>query len=217
MKQDRYIHKGLRRRMIDEIRKLGIADELVLQALDAVPRHFFVEAAFEERIYKNTAFPIEAGQTISQPYTVAYQTMQLGLKPGHKVLEVGTGSGYQAAVLAALGTEVHSIERQELLHESSKKLLAQIAPSVRCYLGDGQEGLLAQAPFDAIIVTAAAKELPRQLLKQLRTGGRMIIPVGDNEKQQMQKIYALGQGDYELEYLDFFRFVPLLSGLEPKR
>ena len=214
--EDRYLHQGLRRRMLAEIRAQGLRDELVLEAMYKVPRHWFVEGAFAERVYQNQAFPIEAGQTMSQPYTVAYQTAYLQVKPGDKVLEIGTGSGYQAAVLAAMGAEVHSIERQELLYRQTKALLAKIAPTVRCYWGDGNQGLPEQAPFQQIIVTAAAPAPPPELLRQLAPGGRLIVPVGESRQQQMWGLYKGYDGRIETEALDFFRFVPLLPGVEPK-
>ena len=210
---DTYRHKGLRKRMIDTLRRRGITDEAVLAAMSAVPRHFFLEKTFEEHAYEDKAFPIGCEQTISQPFTVAYQTVLLEVKNRDKILEIGTGSGYQAAILAALGAQVFSIERQEGLYESAKKLLADMGFStVRCFFGDGTKGLPRHAPFDKIIVTAGAPVVPESLREQLAIGGLLVIPVG-TEVQTMLKITRLSPDEYREERLDDFRFVPFLEGV----
>ncbi len=213
---DTYRHKGLRKRMIDTLRRRGITDEAVLAAMSAVPRHFFLEKAFEEQAYEDKPFPIGCEQTISQPFTVAYQSVLLEVKNRDKILEIGTGSGYQAAILAVLGAKVFTIERQEGLYESAKNLLAEMGFStVRCFFGDGTKGLPRHAPFDKIIVTAGAPVVPESLREQLAVGGRLIIPVG-TEVQTMLKITRLSATEYHEERLDDFRFVPFLEGVIKK-
>lgn len=213
---DTYRHKGLRKRMIDTLRRRGITDEAVLAAMSAVPRHFFLEKAFEEQAYEDKPFPIGCEQTISQPFTVAYQSALLEVKNRDKILEIGTGSGYQAAILAVLGAQVFTIERQEGLYESAKKLLSDMGFStVRCFFGDGTKGLPRHAPFDKIIVTAGAPVVPESLREQLAIGGRLIIPVGE-ELQTMLKISRLSATEYREERLDDFRFVPFLEGVNKK-
>ena len=213
---DTYRHKGLRKRMIDTLRRRGITDEAVLAAMSAVPRHFFLEKTFEEHAYEDKAFPIGCEQTISQPFTVAYQSARLEVKNRDKILEIGTGSGYQAAILAALGARVFTIERQEGLYESAKNLLADMGFSaVRCFFGDGSKGLPRHAPFDKIIVTAGAPVVPESLREQLAVGGVLVIPVG-TEVQTMLKISRLSPTEYREERLDDFRFVPFLEGVNKK-
>ncbi|HMQ81509.1 MAG TPA: protein-L-isoaspartate(D-aspartate) O-methyltransferase [Saprospiraceae bacterium] len=211
--KDTYRHKGMRRKLVEELRQKGIEDEDVLSAIAMLPRHFFLDKTFEEWAYQDKPFPIGNKQTISQPYTVAYQTALLQVKKRDKILEVGTGSGYQAAILALMGARVFTIERQELLYQSAKQLLEALQlGNVRCFLRDGYKGLPEFAPFDKIIVTAGAEELPKTLLEQLGIGGIMVIPVG-KEVQKMHQIKRLDQDNFEEKVLDDFRFVPFLKGL----
>ncbi|MBL7928224.1 MAG: protein-L-isoaspartate(D-aspartate) O-methyltransferase [Bacteroidia bacterium] len=209
--QDTFRHQGLRKKLIEEIKKKGITDRKVLDAIYEVPRHLFMDKAFLEYAYADKAFPIEAGQTISQPYTVAFQTHALDVFKGAKVLEVGTGSGYQAAVLAKLGAWVFSIERHKVLYEKTKKLLSSLGIDVNCFYGDGFKGLPPFAPFDRILVTCGAPHIPEELLKQLKPGGIMVVPVGAGVVQEMTSILKKGDGDYEIHALGKFRFVPMLE------
>lgn len=210
---DTYKHQGMRRRMIELLAAEGNFSEQVLQALNSVPRHFFFEKAFVEKAYENKAFPIGEEQTISQPYTVAYQTELLGVKPGQKVLEIGTGSGYQACVLAAMGAVVVSIERNRKLYDNARILLSQMSfgQHVTLLYGDGHEGAPRYAPFDCILITAAAQEIPAALLSQLKTGGIMVAPIGGSV-QTMQRIIKVADDDFTTELHGTFRFVPLLKG-----
>lgn len=210
---DSYRHKGQRRRLVEDLRKKGISDEAILAAMGAIPRHFFFQKDFEEHAYEDKAFPIGNEQTISQPYTVAYQTTLLNVKNGDRVLEIGTGSGYQAAVLAALGAQVYTIERQEALYLRAQKLLSDLGfVSVRCFFGDGARGLPHFAPFDKIIVTAGAPVVPDKLKMQLRhPGGVLVVPVGDTV-QRMFRIVRTGAETWQEEGYDTFRFVPFLEG-----
>lgn len=203
----------MRQKLVDIIRQKGIADELVLKAINSVPRHAFMDEAFLEHAYEDKAFQIGEGQTISQPYTVAYMTEMLEVKPGMKVLEIGTGSGYQASVLAEMGAKVFSIERHKKLNESASKLMYILGyKNVKLFFGDGYEGLPNYAPFDRVIITAAAKEIPQKLLKQLSIGGIMVLPLGNEDDQIMVKITKTGENDFTKEAGDNFRFVPLLTG-----
>lgn len=211
--KDTYRHKGLRKRLVTVLRSRGIVDEAVLAAIHAVPRHFFLDKAFEEHAYEDKPFPIGNEQTISQPFTVAYQTALLSVAPGDRILEIGTGSGYQAAILAVLGARVFTIERQEDLYVSTKELLAKLGFStVKCIFGDGSKGYPTFAPYDKIIVTAGAPVVPEPLKQQLMIGGILIIPVGE-EVQYMQKITRISADEYKTEVLDAFRFVPFLDGV----
>ena len=210
--QDTYRHQGQRRALARELRQRGIVDERVLAALATVPRHLFFEPAFEAHAYQDKAFPIGEGQTISQPYTVAYQTQLLGVQPGHHVLEVGTGSGYQCAVLLQLTSLVDSIEFNEVLFARTRQRLAALgATGATLHCGDGSVGLPARAPFDAILVTAGAPGLPPALLRQLRVGGRLVIPVGDAQSQRMVRVMREGPESFVREEFETFRFVPLLG------
>ncbi len=203
----------MRKKLVEELRRKGISDERILVAMAALPRHFFLDKTFEEWAYQDKPFPIGNEQTISQPYTVAYQTSLLQVKKRDKILEVGTGSGYQAALLAMLGARVYTVERQELLYKKAKALLSKLqAGNIRCYLRDGYKGLPEFAPFDKIIITAGAREIPVPLLEQLAIGGILVAPVGENV-QKMHRITRLSEGQYEDEVLANFRFVPLLKGL----
>src|SRR5215212_6235996 len=180
--EDSYRHKGLRKKLVETVRSKGITDEKVLTALENIPRHFFLDSAFDEVAYEDKAFPIEAHQTISQPYTVAYQTQLLEVKPHEKVLEIGTGSCYQAAVLAELGAKVFTIERQKKLFDINKSFgLIKKYHNIKFFYGDGYEGLPTYAPFDKVIITAAAPEVPQKLIDQMRTGGMMVIPFGSGD------------------------------------
>ncbi|HXB31297.1 MAG TPA: protein-L-isoaspartate(D-aspartate) O-methyltransferase [Puia sp.] len=210
---DSYRHKGLRKQLVELIRNKGISDERVLQAIQEIPRHYFIDSAFDQKAYEDRAFPIAEGQTISQPYTVAYQTQLLDIQPHEKVLEVGTGSGYQACVLAMMGAQVYTIERQKQLYDQNKQFsYLRNYPSIRYFYGDGYQGLPTYAPFDKIIVTAAAPVIPDKLVEQLRNGGKMVIPVGEGKVQQMMRIYKDASGQIHEEIYDDFSFVPMLQG-----
>jgi protein-L-isoaspartate(D-aspartate) O-methyltransferase len=208
---DNYREKGGRKRLVELLRKKGIEDERVLEAIGKVPRHYFFDETFWNQAYKDIAFPIGEGQTISQPYTVAYQTELLHIKKGDKVLEIGTGSGYQTCILIELGAKVYTIERQEKLFERTRQVLPHIGYKARFFLGDGSIGVAAHGPYDKIIVTAGAPTVPEILLKQLKPGGIIVIPVGTEEAQQMVTILKTGENDYEKITLDTFRFVPLVG------
>jgi protein-L-isoaspartate(D-aspartate) O-methyltransferase len=213
--KDTYRHKGMRRQMVNELRDMGIKNEAILSAMLELPRHFYLAEGFEEWAYKNQPFSIGYEQTISQPYTVARQTELLSVEKNMKVLEIGTGSGYQASVLALLGAKVFTIERQEGLYKKTKSLLVELGfPQIRCYLKDGNLGLPEYAPFERILVTAGAKEIPQTLLDQLLIGGRMVIPVGE-PAQEMKVIDKISEKDFRVETAGTFRFVPLLPGINP--
>jgi protein-L-isoaspartate(D-aspartate) O-methyltransferase len=210
---DSYRHKGLRKQLVELIRNKGINDERVLQAILEIPRHYFIDSAFDQIAYEDRAFPIAEGQTISQPYTVAYQSQLLDVQSHEKVLEVGTGSGYQACVLAIMGAQVYTIERQKQLYDQNKQFsFLRNYPAIRYFYGDGYQGLPTYAPFDKIIVTAAAPTIPDKLLDQLRPGGKMVIPVGEGKIQQMMRINKDASGQIHEEIYDDFSFVPMLQG-----
>ena len=212
--KDTYRHRGLRRKLVETLRNKGIQDEQVLQAIGTLPRHYFLDKAFEEWAYHDKAFPIGNNQTISQPYTVARQTEILKVQARTSVLEIGTGSGYQAAILGLLKARVYTLERQEALYEHARHLLNQLGfGNIRVYLRDGYNGLPEFAPFDRIIVTAAAPEIPETLLIQLKIGGFMVIPVG-SDSQKMMRIKRIGKTEYDYEENGSFRFVPFLKGLK---
>lgn len=202
-------HKGMRNKLVRLLIDKGIRDKFVLKAIGTVPRHLFIDSSFEEFAYQDKAFPIAAGQTISQPFTVAFQSEKLALKPGQKVLEVGTGSGYQAAVLVQMGMKVYSIERQKELFDQTKPLLQKLGYKLYQKFGDGYAGLPNHAPFDGIIVTAGAPEIPKALLLQLKVGGRLVIPVGINT-QRMKVVLKKSETDFEVKDYGDFRFVPML-------
>jgi len=211
---DNYRHKGLRKKLVETLKRKGVSDERILAAIGKIPRHYFLDGAFEDWAYQDNAFPIGHEQTISQPYTVAYQTDLLQIKPKDKVLEIGTGSGYQAVILAEMGAKIYSIERQKGLYEKTTKLLKEMGyGQVRMFLKDGMEGLERFAPFDKILVTAAAKTIPTALKKQLAIGGILVIPVGDDKGQVMYRLTRLDENKYKTEKFDLFRFVPLLGGV----
>lgn len=211
---DSYRHKGLRKKLVEEVRAKGIRNEEVLTALQAVPRHFFLDSSFVEIAYQDKPFPIGAGQTISQPYTVAFQTELLEVEKGNKVLEVGTGSGYQACVLAEMGARVFTIERHHSLYRKTKQLLNKMKYSIKLFYGDGYEGLPTFAPFDRILVTAAAPEVPQKLLDQLKVGGMMVIPLGKGDTQTMTRVVKHGPDELEKQEFGYFRFVPMLGNKE---
>lgn len=211
--EDTYRHKGLRKKLMDILRDKGITDEGVLSAMNNIPRHFFLDSAFDEIAYEDRAFPISEGQTISHPYTVAYQTQLLQVKPFEKVLEIGTGSIYQASVLAELGAKVFTIERQKLLFEKSKNYIFKAKyANLKFFYGDGYEGLPTYAPFDKIIITAAAPFIPPKLIAQLKTGGKMVIPVNEDAHQRMLRITKKEDGSTSEETFENFAFVPMLTG-----
>lgn len=209
---DTYKHKGLRKKLIEGIRAKEIGEERVLEAMEQIPRHFFLDSAFDEVAYEDRAFPIGEGQTISQPYTVAYQTSLLQVAPGAKVLEIGTGSAYQAVILAAMKAQVFTIERQRALFEENKRFaFLKRFPLIKFFYGDGYEGLPTYAPFDRVLITAAAPEIPQKLIDQLKTGGKMVVPVDVGNVQQMRRVTKLEDG-LDIEYFDNFSFVPMLQG-----
>ncbi len=210
---DSYRHKGLRKQLVNTIREKGIEDEAVLEAIGRIPRHLFMDSSFLEFAYQDKPFPIGSGQTISQPYTVAFQTMLLDVKPKEKILEIGTGSGYQACVLEELGARVFTIERQKKLYLKSKKFLASLGYKVKVFYGDGYRGLPAFAPFDKILVTAGAPDLPETLAEQLKDGGVIVVPVGKGGVQVMRKYIKSPDGRMVMEDHGSFRFVPLLRDL----
>ena len=215
MKQyvDSYQHKGLRKRLVDLLRTKGITDERVLDAINAIPRHLFLDSAFDLRAYEDKAFPIEADQTISQPYTVAYQTQLLQVKKSEKVLEIGTGSIYQSSVLAEMGARVYTIERQKKLYDAQKDFVFRSKyPNIKFFYGDGFEGLTSFMPFDKIIITAAAPFIPPKLIEQLKPGGMMVIPLDEGEVQRMLRITKNTDGTLKEESFEEFSFVPMLTG-----
>ncbi|MGN6165707.1 MAG: protein-L-isoaspartate(D-aspartate) O-methyltransferase [Flavisolibacter sp.] len=211
--EDTYRHKGLRKKLTETVRNKGITDEKVLDAIERIPRHFFLDSAFDEVAYEDKAFPIAEGQTISQPYTVAYQTQLLEVKPFDKVLEIGTGSVYQASVLAELGAQVYTIERQKKIFEANKKFdFIKKYPNIKFFYGDGYEGLPTFAPFDKVLITAAAPEIPQKLVAQMKVGGMMVIPVGSGHVQIMKRLIKQQDGSLKEEVYDRFSFVPMLGG-----
>ena len=211
--QDTYQHKGLRKQLIDILKSKGITDEAVLNAINTIPRHFFLDSAFDKIAYEDRAFPIGEGQTISQPYTVAYQTQLLEVKKSDKILEVGTGSIYQSTVLAEMGAWVFTIERQRKLFEAQKNYyFKKKYLNIKFFYGDGFEGLPQYPAFDKIIVTAAAPFIPPKLIKQLKVGGYMVIPVDEGDVQRMLRLTKLPDGNLKEEVFENFSFVPMLSG-----
>ena len=211
--EDSYRHKGLRKKLIDSLRDKGITDDNVLNAMMNIPRHFFLDTALEHIAYQDRAFPIGEGQTISQPYTVAFQTQLLEITPFQKVLEIGTGSAYQAMVLGEMGATVFTIERQKKLFDLNKSfILRNKYHSIKFFYGDGFEGLPTFAPFDKVIITAAAPFIPPKLIEQLKPGGKMVIPVDDNGSQKMMRITKNADGTLDEETFSDFSFVPMLKG-----
>lgn len=219
MMQDTFKHKGLRQQMVDRLRAEGITDEAVLTAMNEVPRHFFLDSALDSHAYEDRALKIGCDQTISHPSTVAMQSQLLAIERGMKVLEIGTGSGYQTAVLCRMGAKVFTVERQKGLFDQTRKLLATLRYNARCFLGDGYKGL-AEAdygPYDRIIVTCGAPEVPEALMRQLKVGGIMVIPLGDGE-QEMLRITKEGDesAKWKVETFGTYSFVPMLDGRQMK-
>jgi protein-L-isoaspartate(D-aspartate) O-methyltransferase len=209
--EDSFKHQALRKKLVLHLKKSGIKDFKVLQAIEKLPRHFFFNSAFLQFAYDDVAFQIGESQTISQPYTVARQSELLEVRKGDKILEIGTGSGYQAAILSALGADVYSIERNKKLHEKAKIMLEKLKCTVHCFYGDGYLGLPEYAPYDRVIVTAAAPYIPQPLLQQLKPRGILVIPVGNDTTQVMKKIRKIGDNDYDTRDYGNFSFVPLLG------
>lgn len=209
--QDTYRNKGMRRKLIKELREKGIKSEAILNAFDNIPRHFFLDNAFVEQAYSNMAFQIGSGQTISHPYTVAFQTELLDLKKGDKVLEIGSGSGFQTCILCELGAKVFSIERHKPLHLKAKAMVDHFKFNARLSFGDGYKGLPTFAPFDKILITCGAPGIPDALVEQLKVGGVMVIPIGEGESQQMKRIIKLENGELQIEDFGVFKFVPMLQ------
>jgi len=209
---DNYRHKGMRKRLVAEIKSKGITDARIIDAIDRIPRHLFLDSSFLEFAYEDKPFPIGSGQTISQPYTVAFQTELLEVKKGQKILEIGTGSGYQACVLAELGAKVYSIERQRKLYQKTKAFLPKLGyRQIKLFYGDGYKGVPAFAPYDGILITAAAPEIPSKLVEQLNLGGVIVIPLGDGDVQTMMRLTKNEDGSLSEERFGGFRFVPLLK------
>jgi protein-L-isoaspartate(D-aspartate) O-methyltransferase len=211
MLNDTYRHKGLRKKLVQEMEMMGISDRRVLDAMNSVPRHFFLTSAFLEFAYENKAFQIGAGQTISHPFTVATQSQLLRLEPGMKVLEIGTGSGYQTCVLCEMGAKVFSIERQKLLHDNAKALIRKMGYSPQLTYGDGYKGMPSFAPFDRIIITCAVPKLPEELLMQMKPGGLLVMPYGEGEVQQMMVVEEQEDGSFDSQLFGKFSFVPMLE------
>jgi protein-L-isoaspartate(D-aspartate) O-methyltransferase len=210
---DTFKHKGLRKKLIDDLKAKGISNQEILDALERIPRHLFLDNAFLEIAYQDKAFPIGAGQTISQPYTVAFQSELLKIKKGDKVLEIGTGSGYQTCVLLELGAKVFTIERQRTLYDKTRLFLPKLGYGPKFFYGDGYKGLPINAPFDKIIVTAGAPKIPEDLLIQIKVGGIMVIPVGDQD-QEMLTLTKISETEVLKKSYGNFRFVPLLENKE---
>ncbi len=209
---DSFQHKGLRKKLVETVRSKGICDERILEAINSIPRHLFMDSSFIRFSYKDQAFPIGEEQTISQPYTVAFQTELLEVQPRHKVLEIGTGSGYQTAVLLELRTSVYTIERQRKLYLKAQAILGELGYKPHFFYGDGYLGKETYGPFDRILVTAGAKDVPQPLLQQLKIGGILVMPVGGKSGQEMVRIIRKGNDDYEKTKHGFFAFVPLVKG-----
>ena len=209
--KDTFKHKGLRQILVDKIRKKGITDESALRMINEIPRHLFLDNAFVQFAYQDKPFPIGSGQTISQPYTVAFQTQLLELNPYEKVLEVGTGSGYQAAVLIGMEANVYTIERQKELFQKTKEFLPELGYNCNFYYGDGYKGLEQFAPFDKIIVTCGASTIPEDLIKQLKVGGRMVAPIGKGDVQVMNLIEKISETKTKITTHGEFSFVPMIN------
>jgi protein-L-isoaspartate(D-aspartate) O-methyltransferase len=209
---DSFEAKGKRKKLVDELRKKGITDEEVLRAVNKVPRHDFMDPAFLNHAYIDKAFPISSGQTISQPYTVAVQSSLLQIKKRDKILEIGTGSGYQAAVLAEMGAKVYTIERYRELYMKAQRTLTSLGYSADFFFGDGYEGKPQYGPFDGIIITAATREVPEKLLRQLKVGGRLVVPLGDNISQVMTLVIRSEEDKFDYSSHGSFVFVPMLKG-----
>ena len=209
---DSFLAKGKRKKLVEELRRKGITDEDVLRAINKVPRHDFMDPAFLNHAYIDKAFPISSGQTISQPYTVAVQTQLLQVKKRDKILEIGTGSGYQAAILAEMGAKVYTIERYRELYLKAQAIFLSLGYNADFFYGDGYAGKPQYGPFDGIIITAATAEIPEKLPKQLKTGGRLVVPIGNSISQVMTLVMRTGEDSFEYSSHGSFVFVPLLKG-----
>lgn len=209
--EDNYRHKGMRRNLVEVLKGKGITDAKVLDVINKVPRHFFLDLAFVNQAYSDVAFQIGAGQTISQPYTVAFQTQLLNIEKRSKVLEIGTGSGYQTAVLCEMGAKVYSIERQRELYLKTRPLLDQLGYPVKLFFGDGYKGQSTYAPYDRILITCGAPFVPDALVEQLKPGGMMVIPLGEVDTQIMTRVTKKIDGELEIEKFGRFSFVPMLE------
>jgi len=209
---DSFLAKGKRKKLVEELRRKGITDEEVLRAINAVPRHDFMDPAFLNHAYTDKAFPISAGQTISQPYTVAVQTQLLQVKKRDKILEIGTGSGYQCAILAEMGAKVYTIERYRELYLKAQRTLLALGYSADFFYGDGYEGKPQYGPYDGIVITAATPEIPDKLLRQLKAGGRLVVPLGNRISQVMTLVICKGEDDFEYSSHGSFVFVPMIKG-----
>lgn len=214
MIEDSFLHQGLRRKLVEQVRSKGIMDQRILDAMMKIPRHAFIDSTFLKLSYQDQAFPISSGQTISQPYTVAFQTELLDLQMHQKVLEVGTGSGYQAAILAEMGVRVFSMERIRKLHQDAQIILRELGYPVKLFLGDGYQGLPTYAPFDRILITAAAPAIPEALMRQLVVGGILVAPVGGRDLQVMTRCIRTGPDEFAFSTHGSFVFVPMKTGLE---
>jgi len=209
---DTYRHKGLRRKLVEELKTKGVSTTSVLEAINRVPRHVFMDSGFINFAYKDQAFPIGAGQTISQPYTVAFQTQLLDIQCMDKVLEIGTGSGYQCAVLLEMGALVYTIERQRELFLRAQSILLHLGYKPHFFFGDGYEGIPAYSPFDKIIITAGGPDIPEKLLNQLKIGGKLVMPVGNSDSQRMTLVEKMSENEFQTSEHGSFIFVPLLKG-----
>lgn len=209
--KDTFKHKGRRRQLIEQLAEMGIQDQRILEAFDAVPRHFFLDLAFDEQAYTNMAFQIGSGQTISHPYTVAFQTQLLQVEKAQRVLEIGTGSGFQTSILCKLGARVYSIERYHDLHGKAKEMLDFLGLNASLFFGDGYKGNRVYAPYDRILVTCGAPEIPPVLLEQLKVGGLMVIPVGEGAEQKMLRLTKTSETNFDTEEFGTFKFVPMLE------
>ncbi|MFA6128045.1 MAG: protein-L-isoaspartate(D-aspartate) O-methyltransferase [Bacteroidales bacterium] len=214
MIEDSFMHKGLRRKLVDQVHSKGISDQRILDAMLKIPRHAFIDSSFLKFAYQDQAFPIASGQTISQPYTVAFQTQLLDIQVHQKILEVGTGSGYQAAILAEMGARVYTIERIRKLYQTAQSIHRELGYPIKFFIGDGYQGLPSYAPFDRILVTAAAPCIPEALKLQLVTGGILVAPIGQRDCQIMTKCVRTGEDTFEISTHGSFSFVPMKEGLE---
>lgn len=201
----------MRKKLVESIMRKGITNKNILEAVNSIPRHLFLDSSFLEYAYDDKPFPIGSGQTISQPYTVAFQTELLDVSKGHKVLEIGSGSGYQACVLEEIGAKVFSIERQRKLYHKTKEFISSLGYKIKFFYGDGYKGVPAFAPYDRILITAAAPEIPNELLTQLKPGGKLVVPLGGGDVQTMLRLTKLANGEIERETFGAFRFVPMLK------
>ncbi len=209
--KDTFRHKGKRKLLVEELGKMGIEQTSILDAFIAIPRHYFLDLAFDEQAYTNMAFQIGSGQTISHPYTVAFQTQLLNIVKGDKVLEIGTGSGFQTCILSEMGAKVYSVERHMDLHVKAKAMISFFNFNAKLAFGDGYKGMPAYAHFDKILVTCGAPEIPKELVNQLKIGGVMVIPVGEGVEQKMLRILKVDEQHNEVEEFGTFRFVPMLE------